>query len=586
VKEHLLLIVSLALALPDTAWGDIRVDVGTVSTQAGAEAAVDIDVTAVDTVIGAIQLAVTHDPEALAVTSVDWLPSGIGAAARHAEHIDGDAGRIALAAMAPAGATLANCRWRLNLSVAATAGGVYDLHVVSVGTPDDAASFATDNAGKGERLAVVHGAVEVIDLRAQAIVATALSNGTVAISWIDPGDQDTGYRIERSVVDDTPIEEWVVDNPEAEYQGVWTVSTSVKGWYGTNYQHDGNTDHGNKWARFHVGKTNAVRAEVFLWWVAHANRASNVPITIRAADSNHTLRVNEKTDGSQWNSVGTYDFTTNGYVEFGNADANGYVIVDAVKFAAVNVYPWETVATVADGVVSHVDTGVVAGTSYRYRVYTLLPGSDGPSADGSVVTIPEPGGAAYALNVASGSGNGSYPAGSVVRIEADAHPGGMVFAAWTGKTAVVTDTLSANTTVRMPADAVSVGATYRAADGDADGMDDAWELAQFGSVSAPLGSAGGDIDGDGFINANEYRARTDPLDGSSLLVIEGVAAGATGVREVAWQSATGCTYALQWARALTGTWTTVESAISPTPPTNTAALSGGPASGFWRVIAE
>jgi hypothetical protein len=583
VKERLLLAFFLALA--GTAWCDIHVQVGTGSTQAGADTAVDIDVTTADTLVGAIQLAVTYDPEALVIASVDWLPSSMGAAARHAEHVDGDAGRIALAAFAPAGATLADCTWRLNMSVAATAGGgTYDLHVLSVGTPDDAASFATDGTGKGESLAVAHGAVQVTDLRAQAIVATTLTNGTVAISWVDPGDQDRGYRIERSIVDDTPIDEWVVDNPDAEYQGAWTVSTSVQGWYGANYQHDGNTDHGNKWARFHVGTTNAIRAQIFLWWVAHANRASNVPVTIHATDGDHALTVNEKTNGSRWNAVGTYDFTTNGYVEFGNTDANGYVIVDAVKFVAVNVFPWETVVTVAEGVVSHVDGGVVAGISYRYRIHTLLSGGDGPSADSGLITVSEPGGSAYALNVSSGSGDGTYHAGSVVRIEADSHPGTMVFAAWTGDTAVVTDRLSANTTVRMPAVAVNVGATYQAADADADGMNDAWELAQFGSVASPLGSATGDIDGDGFINVKEYRARTDPLDGSSLLVIEGVAVAATGVHAIAWQSAAGCTYALQWAPSPTGAWETVRSAISPTPPTNTVSLSNGAGAGFLRIV--
>ena len=568
--------------LAGLAWGDVTASVDTVSAQAGESVAVGVDVSAPGTVVvGAVQLTLTYDSAALDVTSVDWLPSGAGATARHAEDIDADAGRIGLAAFAPTGATVADCSWRLNVTVSAAA-GTYDLRIVSGGTPDDGASFRTDSVSEGDSLAVVHGAVEVIDLRARDIVATTQTNGTIAVSWIDPTDRDIGYRVERVTLDDTPAGEWVVDNLEAEYQGNWTVSTSIDTYYGPNYQHDDNTDHGNKWARFHVGATNDFRAEVSLWWTANPNRASNVPITVHAADGDHALTVNEKTDGSQWNSIGTYDFTTNGYIEFGNTAANGYVIVDAVKFSAFVIHPRETVATVGVGVVSLVDTGVVAGTSYRYLIHTLLPEGDGPSADSTIVTVPEAGSASYTLTVLSGSGDGGYPTGSTVRIECDTPPGDMVFAAWTGGTAVVTDTLSANTTLSMPSNAVTVGATYQPADGDGDGMDDAWELDAFGSANAPLGNAKGDVDGDTFLNYEEHRAGTDPTDAASLLVIDGLTAG----RAISWQSAAGATYALQWAPTVTGAWTIVTNAVPATPPTNSVSLTAGPRAGFYRVVVE
>lgn len=51
-------------------------------------------------------------------------------------------------------------------------------------------------------------------------------------------------------------------------------------------------------------------------------------------------------------------------------------------------------------------------------------------------------------------------------------------------------------------------------DGDGDGIDDAWEIAYFGSVGVIDGS--GDADGDGVSDLEEYAFHGDPTDGSSL----------------------------------------------------------------------
>ena len=68
------------------------------------------------------------------------------------------------------------------------------------------------------------------------------------------------------------------------------------------------------------------------------------------------------------------------------------------------------------------------------------------------------------LTVTSGTGSGSYTAGIVVNITADAAPAGQVFDAWvvnSGNPAIA-DTNAASTTLTMPASAVAVTATYKA----------------------------------------------------------------------------------------------------------------------------
>jgi hypothetical protein len=66
----------------------------------------------------------------------------------------------------------------------------------------------------------------------------------------------------------------------------------------------------------------------------------------------------------------------------------------------------------------------------------------------------------YTLTVNSGSGDGSYAYGTNVNISADAAPSGHEFSEWTGDTANVTDVEDPTTSVTMPADEVTITATY------------------------------------------------------------------------------------------------------------------------------
>ena len=68
--------------------------------------------------------------------------------------------------------------------------------------------------------------------------------------------------------------------------------------------------------------------------------------------------------------------------------------------------------------------------------------------------------ATYALTVVNGSGSGSYAAGKVVTIVANAPPAGEVFSGWSGAT--VASAASSSTTITMPAAATTVTATYSA----------------------------------------------------------------------------------------------------------------------------
>lgn len=128
----------------------------------------------------------------------------------------------------------------------------------------------------------------------------------------------------------------VVDNadPEASATGDWTLSTSARGFYGINYAHNGNVGRGEKSFRFAPVLPAAGQYEVFLIWTAAANRATNVPVDVIAADGTHTVSIDQTRRGAKWVKLGQWNFAagTSGAVVIRTAGTNGYVVADAVAF--------------------------------------------------------------------------------------------------------------------------------------------------------------------------------------------------------------------------------------------------------------
>ncbi|MDT0608622.1 PQQ-dependent sugar dehydrogenase, partial [Croceitalea rosinachiae] len=106
-------------------------------------------------------------------------------------------------------------------------------------------------------------------------------------------------------------------------------------------------------------------------------------------------------------------------------------------------------------------SGDLTGSTVQIVVESLVSGgNENYFIDNVTVTGATTGGTTYALTVNSGSGDGSYVAGDVVNIVADAAPAGQQFVSWTGDVSGVDDTNSPSTTVTMPSSDVEVTATY------------------------------------------------------------------------------------------------------------------------------
>ncbi|MEV4533437.1 FAD-dependent oxidoreductase [Asanoa sp. NPDC049518] len=130
--------------------------------------------------------------------------------------------------------------------------------------------------------------------------------------------------------------EVVVDSHDASVTraGTWVSSTSIGGYWGSDYEHDGNTAKGVNRLRFRPSLPESGTYTVYLRWTADPNRASNVPIDIVHSAGVTTRSVDQRSSGGTWVSLGSYAFAagTGGSLLIRTENTNGYVIADAAQW--------------------------------------------------------------------------------------------------------------------------------------------------------------------------------------------------------------------------------------------------------------
>lgn len=132
------------------------------------------------------------------------------------------------------------------------------------------------------------------------------------------------------------------DDDAATYLGEWTTSTKQKALVGSAYRHDDNKGQGTKTATFKTTIIDEGDYEVRLLYVATNNRASNVPVTIRAADGEHKVTLNQREEclvGGVPRALGTFHFAAGAEmsVSVSNDGTNGFVVVDGLQIVPVDV---------------------------------------------------------------------------------------------------------------------------------------------------------------------------------------------------------------------------------------------------------
>ena len=124
------------------------------------------------------------------------------------------------------------------------------------------------------------------------------------------------------------------------------------------------------------------------------------------------------------------------------------------------------------------------------------------------------------------------------------------------------------------------------ADYDSDGMQDAVEFADFGTLTQ---GAQDDFDGDRFANLDEYRAGTSATNASSYLGVESSSRRVTNGFAISWQSVDGRHYTLGRAsNLLTSGFASLKTNVVGVAPMNTetdvTAIGTGP--WMYRIMLE
>lgn len=127
--------------------------------------------------------------------------------------------------------------------------------------------------------------------------------------------------------------EFIIDNGNTgtSSTGTWQVSGAT-GSYGADslWSRDGAT---YTWSQ---NSLTPGTYEVFMWWTEWSSRSTAAPVRITHANGSTDKTVNQKTNGSRWNSLGTYQFSGSASVRLSapNASPTSYN-ADAVKFVKV-----------------------------------------------------------------------------------------------------------------------------------------------------------------------------------------------------------------------------------------------------------
>ena len=121
----------------------------------------------------------------------------------------------------------------------------------------------------------------------------------------------------------------IIDNGDAgtSSTGTWKVSSGPNP-YGDNslYSQDGDATHS-----FEAYADGFY--EVSIWWTYHSTRCTSVPIEIYDGDTwLDTVKVNQQSNGGQWNVLGTYAFNGTARIVI-ISEGNCTTCADAVRFA-------------------------------------------------------------------------------------------------------------------------------------------------------------------------------------------------------------------------------------------------------------
>lgn len=123
----------------------------------------------------------------------------------------------------------------------------------------------------------------------------------------------------------------VIDNKEALQEGAWEVSEYGVNFYGEDFNHISAGTGENK-ISYSSGDIGAGVFDVYAWWTAHSENASNTKFEINTARLSKVVEKSQKKNGGQWNLLTTIPVrNTFGLNITISDDADGTVVADAIR---------------------------------------------------------------------------------------------------------------------------------------------------------------------------------------------------------------------------------------------------------------
>ena len=186
------------------------------------------------------------------------------------------------------------------------------------------------------------------------------SSATAACQAIDQGQpvQSISYPLLREkLLADQQVLEWkgpailrssgielpslaglAVDDSQAKLTGNWQASSSVSGYVGAHYLHDGNVAKGDLSARYEFEIPQPGKYEIRIYYTANANRATNVAVEIKSGQTAQAWTINQRQPNEKGYAARTpVELSGKISVTISNAGTDGYVIVDAVQIVPVKM---------------------------------------------------------------------------------------------------------------------------------------------------------------------------------------------------------------------------------------------------------
>ena len=147
-------------------------------------------------------------------------------------------------------------------------------------------------------------------------------------------------KLPEASIDPKALKGTVVDDLKGIASGLWTFSSAKTPFVGSGYVHDGKAVKGDASMTFTVNLPESGTYDVQFAYPAHTNRATKVPVTVKHADGEATVPVNQQKEPGiekAFVSLGSFEFKTNApaVVTVSNEETDGYVVVDAVRFVKV-----------------------------------------------------------------------------------------------------------------------------------------------------------------------------------------------------------------------------------------------------------